>query len=312
LKRIFAEIATTITLMLILTSVAFIAIPAANSATGDTEADWQLTVTGLIENSLTLNWTEIKALPKTTVNADLFCVDYPSTPLQQGNWTGIKLKTLLEEAKPLAAAFKIGFFASDDFSTDLSVEIANRDDIILAYEKDGVFLNDIRLVVPGHWGYKWISQLISIKLVDYDFHGFWESRGYSDEASFTGPTSAGTSDFNLPISPRPSSNPPTPSPSIAPSPAPTASPTPAQSKLPPVTSEKSSIPMGAVFVIAAWVLAAALVAVLTFVRKRRKLKSAKPEAFTFSLFIQTICPRRLKRAKILRHYLSFLSPNIPV
>lgn len=270
LKKIFAEIVTIITIVLILTSVAFLAIPAANSATDDTDGEWQLTVTGLVENPLTLNWTEIKAIPKTTVNAALVCVDYPGASLQEGNWTGVKLKTLLEEAKPSAAAFKIGFFASDGFSTDLSVETANRDDIILAYEKDGVSLNDIRLVVPGHWGYKWISQLTNIKVVDYNFLGFWESRGYSDEASFGGPTSSGTSDFNLPVPPRPSSTPPSSSPSIAPSPTPTASPTPAPSTPPPVTSEKSSIPMEAVYVIAASVLLAALVAVLTFVRKRRK------------------------------------------
>jgi DMSO/TMAO reductase YedYZ molybdopterin-dependent catalytic subunit len=35
-------------------------------------------------------------------------------------------------------------------------------------------------VVPDQWGYKWISQLIRIELVDYDFLGAYESRGYPD------------------------------------------------------------------------------------------------------------------------------------
>lgn len=270
MQKIFAEIAAAITIILILTSFAFIAIPAANSAPSEADAEWKLTVTGLVENQLTLNWTDIKAMQRTTVEADLYCVDYPSVPLEQGNWTGIRLKSLLEEAKPLATAVKIGFFASDDFSTDLPVEAATRDDIILAYEKDGEFLNDIRLVVPGHWGYKWISQLDSLKLLDYNFLGFWESRGYSDEAIFSGPTSAVSPDFNLPIPPKPSSTPPSPSPSITTSPTPSASPTPAQSTPPPATSEKSSIPVEAVYVIATSVFAAALVAVLTFVRRRTK------------------------------------------
>ena len=61
-----------------------------------------------------------------------------------------------------------------------------REDIILAYEKDGERLSEkTRLVVPGKWGYKWISQLTRIELVNYDFKGFWESRGYSDEADIT-------------------------------------------------------------------------------------------------------------------------------
>lgn len=38
------------------------------------------------------------------------------------------------------------------------------------------------MVVPGKWGYKWIRGPTRIVLVDYDFLGYWESSGYSDEA----------------------------------------------------------------------------------------------------------------------------------
>jgi DMSO/TMAO reductase YedYZ molybdopterin-dependent catalytic subunit len=58
-----------------------------------------------------------------------------------------------------------------------------REDVIVAYERDGVPLDEkLRLVLPGKWGYKWISRLTHIELVDYDFTGLWEGRGYSDEA----------------------------------------------------------------------------------------------------------------------------------
>ncbi len=58
-----------------------------------------------------------------------------------------------------------------------------RDDIILAYELNGEPLNEVlRLVVPGKWGYKWIHHVDRIELLSYDFLGYWESRGYSDEA----------------------------------------------------------------------------------------------------------------------------------
>jgi DMSO/TMAO reductase YedYZ molybdopterin-dependent catalytic subunit len=76
-----------------------------------------------------------------------------------------------------------GRHADDGYSTDLTIATAMREDIILAYERDGMPLSEgLRLVVPGKWGYKWISGLTHIELVDYDFTGFWESRGYSDEA----------------------------------------------------------------------------------------------------------------------------------
>jgi DMSO/TMAO reductase YedYZ molybdopterin-dependent catalytic subunit len=64
-----------------------------------------------------------------------------------------------------------------------------RNDIILAYEKDGQPLAEkLRLVVPGKWGYKWISRLAQIDLVDYNFLGRYESSGYSDEANIPGYT----------------------------------------------------------------------------------------------------------------------------
>ena len=40
----------------------------------------------------------------------------------------------------------------------------------------------LRLVVPDKWGYKWISYVTVIELVDYDFLGVWESQGYPDAA----------------------------------------------------------------------------------------------------------------------------------
>ncbi|NIR87790.1 molybdopterin-dependent oxidoreductase, partial [Candidatus Bathyarchaeota archaeon] len=83
-------------------------------------------------------------------------------------------------------AVKVAFYAADDFTTDLIVTTAMREDVLLAYERDGEPLPEkLRLVVPGKWGYKWISQLIHIELVNYDFKGSWESRGYSDTAEIS-------------------------------------------------------------------------------------------------------------------------------
>ena len=82
---------------------------------------------------------------------------------------------------------KVAFYAYDGFTTDLTVTTAMRDDVILAYEKDGQPLTEkVRLVVPGKWGYKWMQQVTHIELVNYDFLGRYESQGYSDEADIPG------------------------------------------------------------------------------------------------------------------------------
>ena len=164
------------------------------------DAEWQLTITGLVEHPLNLSLTELAAMPQTTVNAAIICVDFPGYVVAEGNWKGVNLWLLLETAGVSPDAVKVAFYASDNYSTDLTVETAKREDILIAYEKDDAPLSEkLRLVVPGKWGYKWISQLAVIELVDYDFKGFWESRGYSDTADITGGSSGQLPPSNPPI-----------------------------------------------------------------------------------------------------------------
>ena len=150
-----------------------------------------LLLDGLVETPLNLTLEELSAMPKTTEYVELYCVDYPTVPVEKGEWTGVRLGLLLEQAGVSPQAVKVAFYDDYGYSTDLTVATAMREDVILAYERDGVSLDEtLRLVLPGKWGYKWISGVTHIELVDYDFSGVWESRGYSDEADITAePTS---------------------------------------------------------------------------------------------------------------------------
>jgi len=145
-----------------------------------------LLLDGLVETPLNLTLEELSAMPKTTEYVELYCVDYPTVPVEKGEWTGVRLGLLLEQAGVSPQAVKVAFYDDYGYSTDLTVATAMREDVILAYERDGVSLDEtLRLVLPGKWGYKWISGVTHIELVDYDFSGVWESRGYSDEADIT-------------------------------------------------------------------------------------------------------------------------------
>jgi DMSO/TMAO reductase YedYZ molybdopterin-dependent catalytic subunit len=150
------------------------------------EPQWSLVLDGLVESPLNLTFDDLSGMPKTTEYVELYCVDYPTVPVEKGDWTGVRLGLLLEQAGVSPEAVKIAFYADDGYSTDLTIATAMREDIILAYERDGMPLSEgLRLVVPGKWGYKWISGLTHIELVDYDFTGVFESRGYSDEADIS-------------------------------------------------------------------------------------------------------------------------------
>jgi len=153
------------------------------SPVGPEDSEWRLLLDGFVQHPLNLTFNELVAMPRSTVNAELYCVDAPRYVLAKGNWTGVRLGLVLEKAEVLPEAVKIAFYAEDGFATDLTVTTAMREDVILAYERDGEPLAEkLRLVVPGKWGYKWISRIIRIELVNYDFKGSWESRGYSDTA----------------------------------------------------------------------------------------------------------------------------------
>jgi len=183
-KTLFSTATATLIIMLVAVSCGSGLTPVVH-ADSDT-AEWQLSVTGLVEHPLNLSLTELVAMPRTTVNAALICVDFPGNAVAEGDWVGVSLAFLLETAGVSPDAVKVAFYASDGYATDLPVGTARREDVILAYEKDGVPLSEtLRLVVPNKWGYKWISQVTVIELVDYDFLGFWESRGYSDTADIT-------------------------------------------------------------------------------------------------------------------------------
>ena len=150
------------------------------------DSTWKLNVSGLVNNPSTFTLTDLEAMPQTTISTALICVDFPTTIVAQGNWTGVNLWTLLNETGVLPGAIKVAFYANDGYSTDLTIDVAKNDNIILATSKEGAPLSEvIRLVVPGHWGYKWIAQVVKIELVDYDFQGKWESVGYSDDGIIT-------------------------------------------------------------------------------------------------------------------------------
>ncbi len=197
-KRALANIWSVVIVVIIvagtITSVAYflglLAPATTSSPTSRThDAEWSLIVDGLVQNSLNLSLDEIMAMPRSTVTSDLYCLPYVGSSgvlVDYGDWTGVRLSYILENAGVSPEAVKVAFYAEDGFSTGLTIATAMREDMILAYEKDGKPLPEkLRLVAPGMWGYKWIKWLIHIEIVDYDFKGTYESSGFPDNAEMS-------------------------------------------------------------------------------------------------------------------------------
>jgi len=241
-----------------------------------------LTITGLVQNPLSLTLDQIEAMPHTTENAALVCVDGP-TPLEEGSWTGVQLSYLLQQANVSSSAVKVAFFATDGFTTDLTVSAATQNtNILVAYEVNDQPLGGLRLVVPGDWGYKWIDALTQIQLVNYNFLGTEESEGYPDNAVITGSSVQETvppTIFQPNTSPLPS-NETTAAQNSTLTPAPSSSPVPTVTKTGvPVASnpkpQQTSIFLVGVFA-GAVIIAASAVASAAVLTKRKKAKTMAP------------------------------------
>jgi hypothetical protein len=149
---------------------------------------WNLTVDGMVGSPLVLNLTDIMAMPKTVETATVKCVE---GPFGTAEWGGVELSHVLEMAEANDDAFDVVFYSVDGFSTSLSFEDAAAEGVILAYEMNGETLPaeqgyPVRLVAPEKYGYKWAKWIDRIELVDYDHLGFWESRGWDDDATISG------------------------------------------------------------------------------------------------------------------------------
>ena len=146
---------------------------------------WQVTVGGLVGKPVTLTYEEILALPKTIADARLTSV---SGWTVRGEWGGVRLSDLLPQVEPGPQASDVQFTSYRGvYTTCIPMEEALKDRTLLAYEFDGEPLNStyggpVRIFCPYLWGYKSAKSVVAITLVDRSIPGFWEVRGYPDQA----------------------------------------------------------------------------------------------------------------------------------
>jgi len=151
------------------------------------ENNWTLIVSGQVQNNLTFDYDNLTGLNSKTIRATLECVEgYSGTAI----WKGVPLKEILEMAGVNESAYDVVFYAADNYSDSLTIEVASRDNILLAYQMNGETLPQehgfpVRLVTPDHYGYKWVKWIVKIEVVNYDYIGFWEERGWNDQARRT-------------------------------------------------------------------------------------------------------------------------------
>lgn len=151
---------------------------------------WAVRITGKVQHPLPLTYSELRRRPGTTMTAAIECVENPVGGDSIGNavWRGVSLKQLLLEAGVQESSKDVVFKAADGYTDSITIEQALAGDVLLAYEMNGVDLPrehgyPLRAVVPGIYGMKNVKWIMEIELVDHDYLGYWQQRGWSDKAA---------------------------------------------------------------------------------------------------------------------------------
>jgi DMSO/TMAO reductase YedYZ molybdopterin-dependent catalytic subunit len=152
---------------------------------------YRLVVDGLVDDPLSLNYTDLLSYPQVSKLVDLVCVEgWRFT----AKWTGPTLNSVFADAGVQPEAKIAIFYTADDSVgyTSLELSYIQENNIIIALKDNDITLPPDRgfpfqVVGEGKWGYKWAKWVTRIELsADTSFRGYWESRGYSNDANITG------------------------------------------------------------------------------------------------------------------------------
>lgn len=150
-----------------------------------TRQSWQLHMFGLVQQEVTLDWAALMQLPQVADVSDFHCVTRWSQLDMQ--WGGVLAREVVILAAPLAEAKFVTLHGYDEYTTNLPLEALLDDDVLIAHTVYGKPLSaehggPVRLVVPKRYGWKSAKWLRAIEFHAQDRPGFWEERGYHNDA----------------------------------------------------------------------------------------------------------------------------------
>ena len=152
---------------------------------------WALEIDGLVNRPQKLALDELRTMPAQVAYRTLECI---STNIVRGDhlisnqkWRGVRVSDLLDRAGPRAEARYIHWVADDGYTESLPIDVALDVDTWIAYEMGDAPLTvehgfPARVLIAGRFGMKQPKWLRRMTLSDRDEAGYWEVRGWNQEA----------------------------------------------------------------------------------------------------------------------------------
>jgi len=155
---------------------------------------YKLELGGLVDKPVTLNLSDLKALPKVELINTLTCIsnEVGGPLIGSAKWQGVALKTLLEKAGVKAEAKFLVWEAADRYMESIPIgEVPAEAMLAYAIENPTTGKPEdlqtqhgypTRLLIPGRYGMKQPKWLTKISLSASEVSGYWAQRGWSRDA----------------------------------------------------------------------------------------------------------------------------------
>ncbi len=145
---------------------------------GEVERPYSLSYDDLLDHDESVETTMTMICISNSVGGDL---------IGTGHWTGVQLSDLVAAADPSDDAVDVVTYAADGYSEAIPIEIAEREDVLIAYGMDENTLEPehgfpARLLVPGRYGMKMTKWIDGIEVSSESHEAYWQERGWDEEA----------------------------------------------------------------------------------------------------------------------------------
>jgi len=150
-----------------------------------TPQKFRLDIDGMVARPLSLTLEDFRKLPTQDSVSDMHCVTQWSR--YDNHWRGVPAVHLLELVQPKPEAAHVIFTAHDGYTTNVRLDQFAAPDVFLVDMWEGQPIDrmhggPVRVLIPRLYLWKSPKWVRRIELVGRDRPGFWETRGYHNNA----------------------------------------------------------------------------------------------------------------------------------
>jgi DMSO/TMAO reductase YedYZ molybdopterin-dependent catalytic subunit len=129
--------------------------------------DWDLTISGAVDNTLTVSYKELAKMPQIDMK-DVF-MDKSTGEDSVGSWSGVRLADLFEQAGAAEDFVSVTAIAADGYAIEITRD--ELENAIVATKEEGEWIQNsdpehgpIRMVCPQTPANRWVFQLTEIQV----------------------------------------------------------------------------------------------------------------------------------------------------